>query len=220
MKKVIVLVALIMVSVGCSKKGDDRLEERAEVEAQGEINAEEQRVAKMVKDLKQQALFYESLYGEFEGNLEVGNQLFKLRINFTPNVPIYISDDRSLTVSEVEDYLINQSFNIHLLSWDPSNNLSASGCQVEGVKPNLSSGEIYVSSEECSNLYLIAINDSLVNSQQGYMDRYKAAVSGISSELSEKILNGETEVVDEIVGQMYPTTTSAIYSFSLKRVKK
>lgn len=220
MKKVCMLIVLAAMAVGCSdNKDDSRLAERSEVEAKAQIKAEEERAAKMVVDLKQQALFYESLYGEFEGELDVGSEMFKLRITFVPKLPIYISDERTLTVSEVEEYLINQSFNIHLLSWDPSNNLTASGCQIESVKPDLIKGEIFVSSEACSNLFLMAINDAELNNQKGLKKRYKAAISGVSKSIAEKILSGEEYNINEIVGEMRPTTNAAIYPFKLERVK-
>ena len=219
MKKVCMLLLLTVFAVGCSKQDDSRLAERTEVEEKARIKAEEERAASMIKDLKQQALFYGALYGEFEGDIDVGTQMFRIRATFVPKLPIYISDDRTLTVSEVEDYLINQSFNIHIVSWDPSNNLTASGCQVEGVKPDLLGGEVFVSSEACANLFLMAINDADLNNQKSLKKRYKAAIEGISKSIAESLLTGEDYEVKEIVGEMRPTTNAAIYPFKLERVR-
>tara|TARA_B100000749_G_scaffold280077_2_gene274679 strand:+ start:30738 stop:31385 length:648 start_codon:yes stop_codon:yes gene_type:complete len=214
------LLMLTVFAVGCSNNKDDsRLAERSEVEAKAQIKAEEDRTAAIVADLKQQSMFYEALYGEFEGTLIVSGQHFKLRANFVPQIPIYISDERTLTVSEAEDYLINQSFNIHLTSWDPSNALSASGCQVEGVKPDLLKGEIYVSSESCSNLFLMAINDETLNSIVNLRERFSAALDGVSEDLAAQILSGDDYIVEEIVGEMRPTTNAAIHPFRLVRVR-
>lgn len=208
-----------MTFIGCSKDGDKRLEEKADIDTNAQLKAEEARSKQMLKDLKKQKRFYDALYGEFEGELSTGAQKFKLRITFVPKLPIYISDERVLTVSEVEDYLINQSFNIHLLSWDASNNLTASGCQVEGVKPDLNEGMVYVSSEACSNLYLIAIDNMELNDQVDIESRFQTALNGLSKSIAEIILSEDDYIVNDLVGEMRPTTNASVYSFKLKRVR-
>ena len=219
MKKVCMLILLTVFAVGCSEQDDSRLAERTGVEEQARIKAEEERASEMIKDLNKQSLFYEALYGEFEGSIYVGSQRFSIRATFVPRLPLYISKERTLTVSEVENYLINQSFNIHIVSWDPSNNLTASGCQVEAIKPDLLAGELFISAESCSNMYLMAINDAELNNQKSLKKRYQAAIDGVSSSLAEALLQGGDYEVSEIVGQMRPTTNAAVYPFKLVRVR-
>ena len=213
------LLILTVFAVGCSKQDDSRLAERTEVEEKARIKAEEARAASMIKDLKQQALFYDALYGEFEGEVDVGKQVFRIRAIFVPKLPIYMSDERTLTVSEVEEYLINQSFNIQIITWEPSNELSGSPCQVEGIKPNLLSGEVNVASNSCSNFYLMAVNDDEMNNQKDLKKRYQAALEGVSKAIAEILLSGEDYQVNEIVGEMRPSTNAAIFPFKLERVR-
>ena len=217
--KNIFLVFVCMLVVACSKEGDERLAERSELIEKARIKADEEKAQQMVEDLIYREQFYQSLYGEYEGQIETGNAVHSLRISFAPHAPIFIPD-RKLTVTEAEELLLKQSFNVQTLVVIElsDNGKVTTPCRLEEIEPDLNSGVINLFKDECATIFKLAISDSQYKNNLGTKDRYGAISNGISGEITEKILSGEQSVVDEIVGEMKTSRMPAVFYFRLERV--
>lgn len=221
MKYFILIIMTLVTAIGCSKEGDDRLEQRSGIEEKGRIQAEEERAQKMVEDLLYQSQFYESLYGEYEGEIQTNSGVLGFKLTLVPHHPIFIPENRKLTVREAEELLIKQSFNIQtLVILDTGENRTAAGCQFEQVKGDLKGGEFFLLEDNCDNVFSLAINDPSINSSTNTNERYKNAINEVAASLSVSILNGEVTEVSEIVGEMRPSRRAIVYPFRLKRVEQ
>jgi hypothetical protein len=114
------------------------------------------RIREMEEDLMKRQSFYEAVKGTYEGKLEGTPKDFRIRITLVPSLPPYLPG-RVRTEEEIRSDLEKLHFNIQVVQWDSQDELSAVGCLVQGVKPDLINGEIQIASESCPNLYLIKI---------------------------------------------------------------
>ncbi|MBX9766418.1 MAG: hypothetical protein K2X47_04025 [Bdellovibrionales bacterium] len=154
------------------------------------------------KDLGQRRKFYSALQGTYEGDLQMGKSQFRIKFNFVPSLPVYDAR-RNRTLEEVTNDLNNLHLNIQVVLWNPANELSAVGCRIQGIKPDLQKGLIQIASEACPNFYSI-----FVESSDPSVDR-KA--------LLLKVEKGELSEFQLIKGEVHPTTNAASYKFQAQR---
>lgn len=170
MKLKIALTMLLGMSAAltaCQNQDDkDRLNERSKIEQEGALQAQtanlEKRVGEMENDLNARHFFYESVKGVYEGKVQASDAEYNIRMTFTPSLPP-IARGRTRTMAEVEYDLNNLSFNVQVVQWKPNLPTAAVGCRVQGVRPDLSSQEMTISSQECPNLYHIVFRGNSVD---------------------------------------------------------
>jgi hypothetical protein len=161
------VLGFALFGAGCGQ-GNERLEEKARIEGRASseagIQAENQNLAQrsaaMESDLAERHRFYQAVEGTYEGELQTEQGVFQIRLTMVPSLyPYHLGRVRQL--EEVAADLNNLYFNAQVVQWNRANPLSAVGCRVTGVRPNLVDGEITIASESCPNLYSLRISDQV-----------------------------------------------------------
>lgn len=209
MKKILLLlVTLVFVSCG---DGEEGLKEQTIIKTKEEIDAQNQNLAqwseKFENDLSQRRAFVNAVEGEYEGELKVGNSKFRLRLVLIPTIPNY-DVDRTRTLAELEYELQNLNLNIQVMQWNPETQLSAVGCVIENIKPDLMKGLLNLISENCSNTYQIFLAED---------DSDDSDISVQSISVVQMIKDGRIDYVQVLKGKLRSSTNARVYDFSLNR---
>lgn len=202
---------------------------RAEGRAQAEagISAQNGNLAEksqeMEADLTTRQLFYRAVRGTYEGSMSTEAGDFKVRITLVPSLPTY-GVNRVRQLDEITADINNLYFNAQVVQWNPANKLSAVGCRIENVRPDLNSGEISIASSNCPNLYVLRISDPQfvkANSKDQGEDREKehsGSQNNMSVVLASSIREGKMTALPQIVGEVYPSTNASVYKLTVNRV--
>lgn len=199
---------------GCGQ-GNERLEEKARIEgrvsSEAGIQAENQNLAArsgaMEEDLAQRHRFYQAVEGTYEGELQTEQGMFRIRLTMVPSLYPY-NQERVRQLEEVTADFNNLYFNAQVVQWNSTNPLSAVGCRVTGVRPDLINGEITIASESCPNFYSLRISDQV----------YGASDAGpSSSEIAAQVATGALSRIDALMGDVRPSTNASIYRFAAAR---
>jgi hypothetical protein len=208
-----IFALMLGLSTGCAQD-NSKLAENAAI--QGKASSEAQihnenanlarRVGEMEADLTTRQRFYQGVKGMYEGEIQTEGGIYKIRMTLVPSLPPYDSS-RIRTIEEVAADLNNLYLNAHVIQWNPTNNLSAVGCRVGHIRPDIVSGEISIASENCPNLYTLTLTD---------LSPSRPVAS--AQELASRMIRGELENVTALQGEMQPSTNAAIYHFQIHRV--
>lgn len=82
---------------------------------------------------------------------------FEVRLNLRMNQTSFDSD-RVRTVEEIQEEIERMSFTAEMTLSSIDGYVSA-GCVFQEIKPNLKTGDIFLASEECKQVYDIFISD-------------------------------------------------------------
>lgn len=208
MKHIFILSLLSLLTVSCSK-GDERLKEKARIEGDTLRDVENSNLAQkaesMEKDLARRHLFYQAIKGNYEGTISTNAGTFNIRITLTPSLPP-IRVNRVRQLEEISSDLNNLMLNTQVVQWDPNSSISAVGCRVSNVRPDIEKGELAISHESCPNLYLIKIADR--------------GGSTSSNTIASWVLSGDMSEVDSLSGQIQPSTNANIFNFTAFKVQE
>lgn len=202
-------------------QGDQRLSDVAKIDIRAQNENLMKRTEDMELDLSRREGFYQGVKGQFEGSFVSSIGALKIRITLVPSLTP-ISTNRTRLPEEVTADLNQLSFHVQILQWDPSNSLSASGCRVEDVKPDLITGQIQIVSKDCTNIYLISITDpSLMTNPQikSVKEYFEYSSQEIAPELAKKLSLGSENSVPEITGSIQMTTNAETYYFKAQRLE-
>jgi len=225
MKKfAIPLFAALIALSGCD--GNERLEEKAKIEgtagANAELNAQNtnlmQKAKEMEDDLATRDRFYQAAQGTYEGVLKTDEGKFKIKITLVSSLPPY-AVPRTRQLEEISSDLNNLYFNAQVVQWNTANKLSAVGCRIENVRPDILSGTIAIASENCPNFYSLKIADQGVvqDLENGMALRTDGQESVV---LASSIRMGRADKVAALRGEMHPTTNATVYEFLVKKTEK
>ncbi len=223
-----VLVGLFV--VGCGQ-GNERLAEKSRIEgkvqAEAGVSAENANLAAkaqaMEADLATRQLFYQAVKGTYEGDFATERGDFKVRVTLVPSLPSS-SYNRTRQLEEIASDLNNLSFHAQILQWNPANPLSAVGCRVENIRPDINNGEINIASSSCANLYKLQIADPDLEKQVDAERRLVGEAGLPTMELevarstASAIIDGKIKELAQIRGEIHPSTNAAIYTLSVKRI--
>lgn len=208
-----VLCVGLLVLAGCDEGEFNVLGEQAALQAQKQVDAENEnllkRAAEMEADLASRQRFYEGVRGTYEGVFQTDAGEFNMRVTLVPSVPPYRSS-RIRSLEEIASDLSNLHFNIQIVQWSPSSPMSAVGCRIEEVRPDLVRGRIDIASENCANAYVMTLSEGAL----------REAVSREAESIAEALIGGSQNTVSRIVGQVLPSTTASIYEFSVVRMEQ
>jgi len=168
----------------------------------------------MEDDLSVRHRFYRAVRGTFEGDLQTEQGTYRIRVTLVPSLHPY-KTSRSRQLDEVVSDLNNLYFNAQVVQWNAANPLSAVGCRVSGVRPDLVNGEITIASESCANLYSLRITDAILASA----DMGAARLTDIASRLASQVTEGKLDKIDAIAGEVHPSTNASVYRFSVARAR-
>lgn len=212
MKKLFLILPLIFL-FGCSKGGDERLAEQADIQAREQFQAqnENQRMwaEKMEEDLNRRKRFIQAIEGEFYGEVEVQEIPFNINARFVSSIPIEFSS-RVRTLEEINFELQNLNLNLFVKLENPRVTNSAVTCVVEGYRPDVKKGLINLITESCKNTFHLSISESLkaVSEDQRLAD---------SRALAAQVTEGSLDRIDNIQGVFESSTSSQKYKFQLRR---
>ena len=215
--KTLLTLTLILGFVSCSK-GDKRMKERASVEgqstSQSQIRVENEnlriKAEQMEKDLSKRHRFYQAVKGMYEGQISTSFGIYNIRITLSPSLAPF-KQNRVRQLEEITSDLNNLAMNAQILQWDPKNEVTAIGCRVSGIRPDIEKGTLAISTESCPNLYSISITE---RSYTGTMSENSA----MARQISQQLLNGDLTEVDSIIGTVQPSTNAAIFKFVADKV--
>jgi hypothetical protein len=212
MKRSCFLLGLMFLMAGCNNEaGQAALDAQNERYALTALKAEEadrnRRAQDMEKDLASRQRFYEAVRGVYEGTVTTESGTFQIRLMLVPSLPPYRTE-RTRTLAEIESDLANLHFNVQVVQWSAGTPLSAVGCRIENVHPDIYRGTIEIASESCPNVYRLKLGGK---GEGGPKE---------SEEIAQALLAGRQDTAGDIVGQMYPTTTAAVYQLSVSRVSQ
>lgn len=209
------IITAILILAGCAQDNQKlasnaAIQGRASSDAQiqAENNNLSNRSSLMETDLATRQRFYQALRGKYEGDLQTEQGTYKVRITLVPSLPPY-TPTRVRLPEEIASDLNNLYFNAHVIQWNPANTLSSMGCRVAHIRPDINTGEVVIASENCPNLYTLALADSAPSTQ---------AIGSV--QLASRILQGSLQKITELLGEIQPSTNSAIYHFKAQRIEE
>lgn len=217
MKSKLILMAFMLLSLIACGDGKEELKEQTGIQTEEEINAQNKNLQewaeKLEVDLFKRRAFINAVEGEFEGVLAVKESTYLIRLLITPTIPDY-DVDRTRTLAELEYELQNLNLNIQIMQWNPSSHLSAVGCVLQNIKPDLKKGILNLISEGCSNTYQLFLS-------QTSDDRLKAGDQDAMEQslfLANQIRNGFINHIQEFKGELRSSSNAKVFNFSLTRI--
>ncbi|MEX0799180.1 MAG: hypothetical protein WD025_07030 [Bacteriovoracaceae bacterium] len=213
MKNLLFMLSALTVFVACSKGGDDRLAEQANIEAKEQYEAQNQNqrfwAEKMENDLNKRKRFISGIEGEFFGEVEIQDILFNINAQFVSSIPIEFPS-RFRTLDEINFELQNLNLNLYLKLENPRVMNSAVTCVIEGYRPNVKEGLINIISESWKNTFHLAVSET--------MEKLSAPLAlGQARVLSDSVVKGEIENIDILDGVFESSVSSKKYTFKLRR---
>jgi hypothetical protein len=186
-----------------------RAEGRAQAEEElhiqnGSLNS---KANKMEQDLQRRQMFYTAASGTYEGSIGTEHGNFNIRVTLISNLPAF-PVDRVRQLDEISSDINNLYFNAQIVQWSPDNNLSAVGCRVNNIRPDLINGVISIASTECPNLYILKISNARATA---------GTTTAASKSVATKIYSGKVKAVSALVGEVRPTTNASVYELFANR---
>ena len=220
MKILTLLFLVTTIITGCSKGGDKRLEEKADIQAQRDIQAINDNnnviVEKLENDLNKRKQFIRSIQGEFEGKLTVEGTDYMMRLKITPTIPLE-DNDRVRTIEEVNFEIQTLGMNINIKQWNPTVPLSAVTCTVQNYRPDIQKGLINIISENCKNLYEFYISDNTLDILSLEVDVLRTEALKESRKLASKVSVQAITKIDFFVGLFESAVSAKSYKLKLER---
>lgn len=218
-------VLLMLVTTACGQ-GNERLAEKAAIEGRAQAEADlnvtnsnlEAKASKMEADLALRHAYYQALEGSFEGELTTEKAQYKIRVSFASSIPPY-RGTRTRQLEEISADLNALALHVQVLQWNPANQLSAVGCTVEGIRPDISRGEIVIASTSCANLYRLRIIDPSLEQSEAGAERSKRAELATAVATARAVRDGRIASIPEIRGEVQPTTNASIYRLAVRRLE-
>ncbi|MBC74539.1 MAG: hypothetical protein CME64_00835 [Halobacteriovoraceae bacterium] len=212
MKKLFFILPCLFL-FGCSKGGDDRLAEQADIQAREQYQAQNENqkmwAEKMEDDLNKRKRFIQAIEGEYLGQVDVQDISFDISARFVSSIPIEFPS-RVRTLDEINFELQNLNLNLFVKLENPRVSNSAVTCVVEGYRPDVSKGVVNLITESCKNSFHLSISDSLKNVSDGQR-------LADSRSLAAQVTSGSISRVDNIQGVFESSTSSQKYKFQLRR---
>lgn len=213
--RILILLLLSTLLWACDQKGSlESTRERAQAEeVAGQDVANEkltEKAMKMESDLSERHHYFSALVGEFQGNVKVDKETYRVKFTISKSLPAY-TGERVRQLSEIENDLINLYLNVQVVQWHPRDPATAVGCRIGQIKPNADKGTITIASPDCPNLYSIYLADG--NALVSDKKEKRAEV------IAQKIKAKEINAVTGLVGGIQPSSNARIYSFGAKRTE-
>lgn len=216
---VLILFGVTGLLSGCSDEGKafrDQTVRAGKYNAEGDLEVQNERALQMEADLSRRHRFYQALKGTYDGDLKTTQGLFKIRMTLVPSLPPYPVDAKRIrTIEEVTADLTGLYFNAQIVQWEQTNPLSSVGCRIEGIRPDMTRGEIFIASENCPNFYGLLLSDGVITidtSEAGVLQEEQTAV-----DIAAALIEGKITRISQLRGKVRPTTHAATYDFLVDR---
>ena len=213
MKNLIIILPCVLL-LSCSKGGDDRLAEQADIQAREQYQAQNENqkmwAEKMEEDLNKRKRFIQAIEGDFFGEVDVQNISFDINARFVSSIPIAFPS-RVRTLDEINFELQNLNLNLFVKLENPRVPNSAVTCVVEGYRPDVNQGVINILTESCKNSFHLSISDSTLDV------RSDEARLKDSRSLAAQVTSGSVSRVEKVQGVFESSTSNQKFKFQLRR---
>lgn len=213
MKNLIIILPCVLL-LSCSKGGDDRLAEQADIQAREQYQAQNENqkmwAEKMEEDLNKRKRFIQAIEGDFFGEVDVQNISFDINARFVSSIPIAFPS-RVRTLDEINFELQNLNLNLFVKLENPRVPNSAVTCVVEGYRPDVNKGAINIITESCKNSFHLSISDSTLDV------RSDEARLKDSRSLAAQVTSGSVSRVEKVQGVFESSTSNQKFKFQLRR---
>ena len=213
MKNLIIILPCVLL-LSCSKGGDDRLAEQADIQAREQYQAQNENqkmwAEKMEEDLNKRKRFIQAIEGDFFGEVDVQNISFDINARFVSSIPIAFPS-RVRTLDEINFELQNLNLNLFVKLENPRVPNSAVTCVVEGYRPDVNKGGINIITESCKNSFHLSISDSTLDV------RSDEARLKDSRSLAAQVTSGSVSRVEKVQGVFESSTSNQKFKFQLRR---
>ena len=213
MKNLIIILPCVLL-LSCSKGGDDRLAEQADIQAREQYQAQNENqkmwAEKMEEDLNKRKRFIQAIEGDFFGEVDVQNISFDINARFVSSIPIAFPS-RVRTLDEINFELQNLKLNLFVKLENPRVPNSAVTCVVEGYRPDVNKGVINIITESCKNSFHLSISDSTLDV------RSDEARLKDSRSLAAQVTSGSVSRVEKVQGVFESSTSNQKFKFQLRR---
>jgi len=185
MKKIMILITMALLTLSCSKGGDDRLAQQEGIRAQQQVDTENENRRRINEgaesELDTVKHFMEAVRGEYKGDVEIADSLYDVYVDVIPSMPIYYYS-RLRTKEEIQFEKEKLTLTVRVLIENPLVPNSAVTCIIEDHRPNVNEGFMKVIKEGCSNTLklLISKEDDLRDINSGR----QASVTGLNAFLT------------------------------------
>ena len=201
----------ISLFLGCAQPdGNDRLKEKADIEAESDQNRTDQKALEMEARLARQQRFYEGVAGVYEGEWRADKQTFRVRFVLTPSIPAY-TGNRIRSMDEITFDLTNLTLSVEeTMTWKLKNGEEFSdGCNYSLLKPRTDSGFIQVSNSECKLTFVLSVGSAGVDKS--------GSVTEMREAISRKLLDGEIDRIDDFRVEKRSVYQSGSDTFNVRR---
>lgn len=210
----IFLALTLLISCG---KDEKTLEEVSGVQGQEaakkQIEEENRNLAVkaelMESELKQRVDFYLALVGDYEGEINLLGNKSKIELSIQPDT-MPLPTTRIRTLEEITNDLNQVSVSILLKHYASGSKIVSVSCRINKIKPNINSGSLSLSSEDCPNFYQLYVSENLDNNIDIEVD---------AQNYSWEIYNSTEKSFPYLRGMINPGATPGTYEFVLKRQK-
>ena len=220
------LPAAIFMLGACSKGGDERLKERADIEsrkaAENSVLSENENLANRAQRnearLAHRQKFFTAVKGFYEGSFVLAGEKHRIRITLTPTV-FPLPDTTVRHPDEVTHDLEKLNFGIQVQQWLEGSTLSGGGCSVEGLNPDLKNGNLQLISGACGSLFLAISDKSLLESTTP-REQYAESIDILAPKLVSKIFDGVISSIPAIAGFTQSNANAETVYFIAERVER
>lgn len=197
--------------IGCAQPdGNDRLKEKADIEAESDQRRTDQKAVELEERLARQQRFFQGVAGVYEGEWRAEKQTFRVRFVVTPSLPAY-TGDRVRSMEEITYDLTNLTLSVEeTTSWRLRNGEEFSdGCNYTLLKPRTDSGFIQVSNSECKLTFVLSVGSASASKATDVIQ--------IREKISRKLLDGEIDRVDDFRVEKRSVYQSTSDIFNVRR---
>ena len=210
-------LVLTMMILACAKpQGNERLQEKAEIEASGSQNAIDKKAKGMEQGLLRQQRFFQGMAGTYEGKFKTASSSFHVTVIITPSIAVY-QGERIRNIDEITYDLTNLTFNIEdrVAAIEPGKNDIMIGSSFSKIKPLVDAGYIYAQDVG----YPISLIISPV-SGRGEILKEKIILEENRKQISQDLLDGDVVNVEYIQIERRSSHKTSADIYVLKKVRR
>lgn len=191
-------------------QGDDRLKDKANIEADADQARTDAKAIEMEARLRRQQRFYQAVRGTFTGPIKLDGRVFNATITMTPTIQAY-DGSHTRTIEEITYDLTNLSLNIQANAskkYEDGTDLTV-GCIYPDIKPKVDSGSILATVSGCALSWTLNLSGSAGSS--------KGQIRESKENITRKVLDGSVDEIDELTVELRSVNKASVTVFQVYR---
>lgn len=190
-------------------QGDDRLKDKANIEADADQARTDAKAMEMEARLRRQQRFYQAVRGTFTGEIKIEDRVFNATVTLTPTIQAY-DGAHTRTIEEITYDLTNLSLNIQATASKklPNGSDLTVGCIYPDIKPKVDSGSILATANGCALSWTMNLGDP--NPSKGQVRESKESIT-------RKVLDGSLDEIDQLTVELRSVNKATVTVFPVFR---